>query len=77
MSAMRKLRMPISLVVVALVGCATPAITLKNESTGQIARCGGDATGSMVGGLIGYNIQKDNDEACARAYEAQGFKRVQ
>ncbi len=62
---------------VVLVGCATPAITLKNDGTGQVARCGGDATGSMVGGLIGYNIQKDNDASCVRSYESQGFKRVQ
>jgi hypothetical protein len=59
------------------VGCATPSIVLKNETTGQIVRCGGDATGSMVGGLIGYNIQKDADGSCVRAYETQGFKRVQ
>lgn len=61
----------------ALMGCATPAVTLKNETTGQIARCGGDATGSMVGGMIGYSVQKGNDDSCVQAYEAQGFKRVQ
>lgn len=61
---------------VGLVGCATPAVILKNEGTGQVVRCGGDATGSMVGGLIGYNIQKDNDISCVRAYESQGFKRI-
>lgn len=67
----------IYLLSAALIGCATPAITLKNETTGQIARCGGDATASMAGGLIGYNIQKSSDESCVRAYESQGFKRVQ
>jgi hypothetical protein len=66
----------IALTTAGLVGCATPAITLKNEVTGQVARCGGDATGSMVGGLIGYNIQKDNDASCVRSYETQGFKQV-
>jgi len=60
-----------------LAGCATPAVTLKNDATGQVVRCGGDATGSMAGGLIGYNIQKNNDERCVRDYEAQGFKRTQ
>jgi hypothetical protein len=60
-----------------LAGCATPSVMLKNHSTGQIAKCGGDATGSMTGGLIGYNIQKDNDEKCVRDYESQGFKRIQ
>lgn len=65
------------LLATALSGCATPAITLKSAATNQVVRCGGDATGSMVGGVIGYNIQKDNDEKCVRDYEAQGFKRVQ
>lgn len=62
-------------VVFVISGCATPVIMLKNEDTGQIARCGGDASGSMAGGLIGYNIQKDNDEACAQDFEARGFVR--
>lgn len=64
------------LLIVSIAGCATPATTLKNDSTGQIARCGGDASGSMAGGVIGYNIQKGNDEKCVRDYEAQGFKRT-
>lgn len=64
------------LVVAGIAGCATPAVTLKNDSTGQIARCGGDASGSIAGGVIGYNIQKSNDEKCVRDYEAQGFKRT-
>ncbi len=59
-----------------LAACATPALTLKNDKTGQVVQCGGDATGSMVGGMIGYNVQKNNDETCAKNYEAQGFKRV-
>jgi len=67
----------VCLIGVSLIGCSTPAVTLKNESTGQVARCGGDATGSMVGGLIGYNMQKSNDESCVGAYESQGFKRIQ
>lgn len=68
----------IALLVLAtgIAGCTTPTTILKNDSTGQIARCGGDASGSMMGGVIGYNIQKNNDEKCVRDYEAQGFKRV-
>jgi hypothetical protein len=72
---MKKLIMLLS--TISFFGCATPAVMLKNEATGQIVRCGGDATGSMVGGMIGYNIQKDNDGSCVRAYESQGFKRIQ
>lgn len=65
----------IAVAAAGLVSCATPAVTLKNDATNQVVRCGGDATGSMAGGVIGYNIQKDNDEKCVRDYEAQGFKR--
>lgn len=63
-------------VVTCLAGCATPAVTLKNDATGQVVRCGGDATGSIAGGMIGYNIQKSNDDKCVADHEAQGFKRV-
>jgi len=49
---------------------------LKNDKTGQIARCGGGTTGSVAGGAIGYSIEKDSDEKCARDYEAQGFRRA-
>lgn len=61
--------------VLAIAGCATPAIMLKNDSTGQIARCGGGTAGSVAGGVIGYNIEKNSDEQCAREFEARGFKR--
>lgn len=69
----------IGLLLIAFIvtACATPSTILKNEKTGQVARCGGDATGSMMGGMIGYNIQKDNDEKCVRDFEAQGFKKIQ
>jgi hypothetical protein len=60
-----------------LAGCATPAVTLKNEMTGQVARCGGDSTGFMTGGLIGHNLQLSSDDKCVRDFESQGFKRVQ
>ena len=62
---------------ILLSGCSTPVVMLENEETGQIVSCGGSATGSMVGGVIGYQIQKSNDEDCEAAYIAQGFKRIQ
>ena len=61
---------------VSAVACATPVIMLKNEVTGQVARCGGDVSSSLAGGAMGYSIQRDNDEQCARDYEALGFKRL-
>ncbi len=62
--------------VLALQGCATPVVMLKNDATGQVARCGGGVTGSMAGGLIGHTIEKSYDEDCVRDFEARGFKRV-
>lgn len=47
---------------------------LKHPKTGQIATCGGSATGSFVGGVIGYQIQKSNDGDCIQAFKTQGFK---
>lgn len=59
-----------------LAGCTTPATILKNPNTGQVVRCGGSATGSLVGGMIGYEIQKDNDQRCVGDYASEGFERV-
>ena len=65
------------LFMVGLAGCATPATVLKNEATGQVIQCGGRRSGSAAFGIIGYNIQKSNDEKCVQQLEAQGFKPVQ
>ena len=64
------------LIAVFVSGCATPVLMLKNEKTGQIVRCGGGVGGSMAGGLIGYNIQKKSDKACAKDFESRGFTPV-
>jgi hypothetical protein len=60
----------------AVGACATPVIMLKNDKTGQVARCGGGTAGSMAGGMIGHAIEKDSDGKCAADYEAQGFRRM-
>jgi hypothetical protein len=60
----------------ALTACATPATVLKNETTGQVARCGGDTTGSLTGGLIGYSAAKSDAEKCVSDHLALGFKIV-
>lgn len=65
-----------ALALYGLAGCATPVVMLKNDKTGQIARCGGGTAGSMAGGLIGHSIEKDSDARCIRDYEAQGFRRL-
>lgn len=59
--------------VAGLSACTTPQTTLRNPKTGQVAVCGGNVGGSLAGGVIGYHIQKGNDEACANTYLQQGF----
>lgn len=59
-----------------LAACATPVTTLKHPSTGQVARCGGERSGSAAGGLIGYELQKKDAEKCVNSYKKQGFKVV-
>lgn len=65
------------LVLFAATGCTTPMTTLKNPTTGQVATCGGSATGSFIGGAIGYHMQKDNDSNCVSTYQKQGFEIIE
>ena len=70
------MKRPVAIVVglsLAASGCATPVTMLRNDATGQVARCGGDTGASMAGGLIGYTIQKSGDQDCVRDFELQGF----
>ena len=62
--------------LVAVAGCTTPMTTLKHPKSEQVVTCGGSATGAMVGGVIGYHIQKNNDTDCVGNYEKQGFIKV-
>jgi len=66
----------ILLIPFALSGCSTPKTMLKNPETGQVVSCGGSATGSLVGGVVGYHIQKSNDTQCQADYMAEGFERI-
>ena len=66
--------LPVLAVVVS--GCTTPKTMLKNPESGQIVSCGGSATGSLVGGVVGYNIQKSNDSKCVEDYKKQGFELI-
>ena len=59
-----------------LTACTTPSTMLKNKRTGQIVECGGTADGSLSGGMIGYSIQKSNDEKCVSRYLKQGFIKI-
>lgn len=62
---------------VGLAACTTPMTTLKHPKTKQVVTCGGSATGSWVGGAIGYEMQKSNDGDCVKTYEKQGFKVIE
>ena len=70
-----KHKLCLPLVLASLAGCTTPVVMLKNDQTGQVARCGGGTAGSVAGGLIGYSIEKDSDANCVRDFEAKGFRR--
>lgn len=60
-----------------LVACSTPITILKNEKTGQIVRCGGERSGSIAGGMIGYSLQKEDAEKCVQDYQSQDFKTIE
>ena len=64
------------LAVLAMSACSTPEVMLRHPTTGQVARCGGNVTGSLAGGMIGYAIQESNDTKCVSSYLEQGFIRV-
>lgn len=63
--------------ILGIAACTTPKTILKHPETKQVVTCGGSATGSLVGGVIGYHIQKSNDASCESDYMSQGFERVQ
>lgn len=67
---------PIIAVILCLAACATPFSMLKNPKTGQVVECGGNRTGSLAGGIIGYELQKSDDEKCVSDYKAQGFQPI-
>lgn len=62
--------------VLTLSACTTPQHVMKNPRTGQVETCGGNVSSSLTGGVIGYHIQKANDEKCRRILEENGFKAV-
>ena len=62
----------VALVLAMLTACATPVILLRNETTGEMARCGGNTIGTMEG----RSTEQASDAACVRDYEAKGFRRT-
>lgn len=64
------------LAVLSIAACTTPETMLRHPQTGQVARCGGNVSGSLTGGMIGYAIQESNDSKCVASFVEQGFVRV-
>lgn len=60
--------------VIMLAGCSTPMTVLKHPDTGRVVKCGGSATGSVLGGMIGYGIAKNMAEECTAARQREGYK---
>jgi len=60
-------------VAFALTGCATPETYLKDPKTGQVVHCGGGTAGAWAGGMLGYSIEKNNDDQCVANYKAEGY----
>ena len=59
-----------------LTGCATPVTTLMNKKTGEVVKCGGKVSGSLIGGIAGYNMQQRHDEDCVSNYLAAGYEPI-
>lgn len=59
-----------------LASCTTPKSVLTNPETGQVATCGGNTSGSIMLGAVGYYMQKSDDAKCEADYLEQGFKRA-
>jgi hypothetical protein len=62
-----------SLVALLLAGCTTPVTVLKNNRTGDVVTCGGETSGSLAGGAIGYNMQKSKADKCVGVHKAKGY----
>ena len=59
--------------MMALCACSTPTTVMKNDKTGQIVLIGGTATGSALGGFIGYDIQEASEKQQVNNYKQHGF----
>lgn len=56
-----------------LSGCATPQHIMVDKQ-GKAKACGGGYVGSVLGGRIGYEIEKQNDEKCQEDLKKKGYK---
>lgn len=61
----------IIITVLLLQACTTPETVLRNDKTGQVARCGGNV--AYAGILYPFMVAADNK--CVSDYATEGFKR--
>lgn len=59
--------------VMLLSGCSTASYTMIHPKTKQVVMVGGSATGSLVGGAIGYQIEKSNNLKQVQKLKSEGF----
>lgn len=55
-----------------LAACSTETIYMKNQTTGQIATCGGHPLAFP----IYATVASSHDEDCVKDYKEQGYARV-
>jgi len=70
---MKTYRYIILLFVILVTGCSTASYTMVHPKTKQVVIVGGSATGSLVGGAIGYQIEKGNDLKQVQKLKSEGF----
>ena len=64
----------VAMLLLTLCACATPVTMMKNPINGSVVRCGGDRSGSIAGGLIGYSLQSNDANKCVQDFSAQGYQ---
>lgn len=70
MKTIQYITLPLLLIV---SGCSTTSYTMVHPKTKQVVIVGGSATGSLVGGAIGYQIEKKNELKEVQKLKNEGF----
>lgn len=70
---MKKLYLLLAILVV-LTGCTTDRYTMRNPKNKTEITCGGNTASSVLGGFVGYQIQKEADKECVNRLKVLGYK---
>lgn len=60
------------LLIFTFTACTTPETVLRNDETGQVARCGGNVA---YAGVL-YPFMRAADSKCVDDFKGQGFKSI-